>query len=651
MKKTILIIAFLMLWASPAVADQAAGTSAAEAAAGERLEAFEGRISLGYRSIDQEGNAAHAGEYDYLRSSAIGALDLEWDPLPHRLAVESYYLNTKDYFAETDYAFKDIVLFNWYTRDMFHNLNHFTYPPSNPASTPPVPTFTDLNPGDVYGVENTLNNGFIRFKTPDFPFHLYANMWTVEREGTIQQIFFRGFTGGIDKVSESRDIDWYTQEVRVGANSHLGPLEADYSHAEKRFTSYDNNVLFDTYPIPGSNPVPHNLIPTLESSSDTVKIHTMYSGKVVAAGTVTNGDEKNDYSGAKVQYWNAAGDLMLLPVTSVMLVLKYRHYDLDESTPSMVNNVTPLSIMAVNVRDAISSTRDVITGAIRYRATDRLTLKGEYVFDTIDRSTGVQGTFLPVPPPDAQAFWDLPDRTTKGTARIDITYRVMNRLTFRGDYAYLWVDNPAYDTDPNRSQSGQASLTWTPATRINTLLSYSTVRESRNDLDAPLAGGSREVRRGQGLASVTFLVGSRSSITASYAYFKNNVNQTITFQDGTGALSLEPGIPYADVSNTVSLALTYSPIDRMNITASGSRSYCRGNFSLIGTSSVTNVGGIPELSNMKVVDSTFAAGVGMELGRNMEGEVSYQYQQYDDKIDSTQDGTFATLLATLSMKW
>ena len=116
-------------------------------------------------------------------------------------------------------------------------------------------------------------------------------------------------------------------------------------------------------------------------------------------------------------------------------------------------------------------------------------------------------------------------------------------------------------------------------------------------------------------------------------------------------MSLEPGVPYADIAHVGSLALTYSPIDRLILTASGSWSYSRGNFSLTGTSSVTNVGGIPELSNMRVVDTVYAFGVEMGLGKNTDGEIRYQYQQYDDKIDNTQDGEFATLLATLSMKW
>jgi hypothetical protein len=651
MKKTILIISFLMLWASPVVAQQAAGTRTAETKGLEGLEAFEGKISLGYRSIQQDGNTL-AGEYEYLKSSAIGALDFEWDPLPHRFVFESYYLNSKDYFAEMDYAFRDIVLFNWYTRGLFHNLNHYSFGPDDPST--PLPSFTDLNPDALYSVENQLRKGFIRLKTPDFPFHLYADMRTVDREGTIQQRFMRGFTGGLDKVSESRDIDWNTQEVRVGANSHLGPVEVDYSHMEKKFESLDNKVLYDTYAIPGSLPVPHNLTPNLESSSDTVKIHTMYSGRVVVAGTYTSGDKKNKDSGARAQYSNAGGDLTLLPVTSLMFVLKYRHYDLDATNPDIVNNVTPTGIIAVNVRDSISSSRDVVSGTLRYRATDRLTLKGEYVTDTTDRTRGTLGTTLVIsttPPVNGPAFWAVPESTTKGTAKIGLTYRVMNRLTLRADYTHVTVDNPAYDTDPNKSQSARASLTWSPTTWVNTLLSYSAVREKRDELDAPLAGGSRDAARDQGLASVTFVIGSRSSITASYAYFQNKVDQTVTYQDGVGAFSLESGVPYADIAHVGSLDLTYAPMDRMNLTASGSRSYSRGNFTLAGTGSVTNVGGISELSNMKVIDNVYAAGIEVELSKNIDSEIRYQYRQYDDQLDNAQDGKVKTLLATLSMKW
>ena len=72
---------------------------------------------------------------------------------------------------------------------------------------------------------------------------------TVDREGSVQQRFLRELTGGLAKVSQSRDIDWNTKEDRVGANSHLGPLEVDFSHTEKKFEAIEDKVLSDTYTV------------------------------------------------------------------------------------------------------------------------------------------------------------------------------------------------------------------------------------------------------------------------------------------------------------------------------------------------------------------------------------------------------------------
>ncbi len=636
MKKTILTLILFMLWVSPAAAEQAASEKNSEAQSTEAAD-FEGRVGVGYRWMTHSGGPI-AGEYDLIKSSATGALDLEYDPLPHRFLIESYFLNNKDYFGEMDYAYRDVVIFNGYARDMFHNLNHYNF---GPASTTPGVTFTDKDPGAEYGISNQMRKAFIRFKTPDFPFHLYAEVVTIDREGTVQQRFLREFEGQATKVSESRDIDWNTQQVRVGANSHLGPVEVDYSHLEKKFEVVGNQELFDVYP-PSTTQVPHNLTPDLKSSSDTIKLHSSYSGRLVLAGTYSNGDKKNEDSGAKVNFWNSAGDITYMPVAGLIMAVKYRHYNIDATNPEVVNNVTPSGTIAVNVRDAISSSRDVITGTVRYRATDRLTLKGEYVADNTDRTN--------------TALWDLPESTTKGTAKLGLAYRVMNRVTFKADYSQAKIDNPAYDTDPNKSQSGRVSLTWMPTSRFNTLLSYSAVRESRDLLGAPLGGGSREASRDQGLASVTMLVGNQSSITVSYAYFRNKVDQTVTLTDGTlppptTTLVLDSGVPYDDVAHVGSIVLAVAPVDGVYLTASGTRSYSRGNFDLAGAGAVTNTAGIGELSNMKVVDSTYAAGIEMQNSKYVSSELRYQYRRYDDQIDDTQDGTVKTVLATLSMRW
>jgi len=641
MNKLIVIMTVLMFWASPVVAQQAAGSKAAETTelTGPGVP-FEGKLSLGYRSITDRGSTA-AGEYEYLKSGPIGGLDMEWDPLPHRFVLESTFLNTHDYFGELDYAYKDVVLLSGYMRDTFHNLNHYRFGADDPLTL--SPSFTDLNPDDLYGISNQFRRAFLRLKAPDFPFHVYAEVRTVDREGTIQQRYLRELSGGLAKVSKTRVIDWNTEELRVGANSHLGPVELDYSHTEKRFEAIEEKVLSDTYNAgqPTEFAVPHNAVPDLESSWDTLKLHTTYSGKVVLAGTYSSGDRKNKDSTATAKFTNTAGDLTFMPVTSTLFVLKYRHYDLDLTNPATADNFTSAIATPVSVRDSLSSSRDVVTGSLRYRVTDSLTVKGEYGTDTTDRTRGLAGS------PD---YWLVPLSTTKSTAKLGVTYRIAKKMTFRASYTAVSVDNPAYATDPAKSGAVRGSLSWMPLNWFNMLLSYGKdfVFATKHDpLGAPLAGGSHDAAHDQALASMTFLVGKRSSITASFAHYQNQVTQSVTQVGGTGAFALDNGVPYNDVANMGSLSATVAPASGVNITASGSKCSSRGNFRLAGA----NTAGIAELSDLKVIDSVYAAGIEMQHTRNLGSEIRYQYRNYDDQVDNSQDGRVKTVLGTLSLKW
>ena len=245
----------------------------------------------------------------------------------------------------------------------------------------------------------------------------------------------------------------------------------------------------------------------------------------------------------------------------------------------------------------------------------------------------------------------MPTSTTKNTVKVGFNYRVLKRVIFRGDYSTTSVDNPAYATDPDHANNARIALIWTPSVRFNSMLSYSLAREKRDELAAPLAGGSRTADRDQALASTTVMIGKRSSVTASYGMYKNNVEQTATLQDGPGGFVLEPNVPYNDVAHVATLALTVAPKDGWNLTGSATRSYSRGSFRLAGADGVTNVSGIGELSDLKVMDTIYAAGVEMQFSRFVSSEVLYQYRNYDDKIDDAQDGTMKLVLATVSVKW
>jgi hypothetical protein len=143
MKRNMILLLILMLWASPAAAQQASSAQGLEAQT-ERLEEFDAKASLGYWEVNRSGSAS-AGKYDYFKSSVAGGLDLEWDPLPHRFVMETSVLNKKDYFGSADYSYRDVVVVNIYTRGLYHNLPHYSLGQDDPLTA--TPSFTDRIPG------------------------------------------------------------------------------------------------------------------------------------------------------------------------------------------------------------------------------------------------------------------------------------------------------------------------------------------------------------------------------------------------------------------------------------------------------------------------------------------------------------------------
>jgi hypothetical protein len=645
MKKHLLLIMFVLLWAPPALSQE----KAVPAPAGpEKLEAFEFRFFPGYRAVSQEGNARSA-EYEYLHSSGAGSLYLEWDPLPHRFSVDSYYLNKKDFFDELDYLYRDIVWFNVMSRRMFHNLDHFTLGPDDPSTV--SPSFIDRNPGERYGIENEMNKAFVRFKMPDFPFHIFAEARTVDREGAVQQRFLQAFSGGLDVVSQTRKIDWQAQEAKVGANSHLGPVEVEYSHQEKTFRAPEGRVLTEPFPA-GTGTFEHNLAAKLESSSDTVKIHTSHSGRIAAAATYTLGEKENLDSRTKADFVNAGGDLTLIPWRDLSLFFKYRHKDVNVDTPDTVTTLTTAGTTTFSVRNAVGSEQDSVSGSFRYRATARLTFRGEYAWEALFRDVWPGFDILPSPPLNAPAFWALEQRIVRETAKLGFAYRILNRMWVRAEASRKSVDAQASGvldvTYPDTVDAARATITWMPAQWLQVLLSGGTVIEERKDLPAPFAG-SRDTQRDQALANITVVAGKKTSVTAGYAFFENRTKAALAFADDAGAVTAELGVPYADTVHVATLSAGYAAADAVTLTAEAIRSFSRGGFRV--SAAVPGTAGIPQLSNIKVVESVYAAGIELRYTKNFGTDLRYQFRDYDDQLDNEQDGTTQIALATLTFRW
>lgn len=655
MKKNLLLLMILMLWAFPFAAQQTEGATppsapATETQAPEQPEVLDAEVTLGYWNLTRGGNPRVA-TYDYLKSSVAGGLNLEWDPLPHRFLIESFALNRKDYLGALDYAYRDVVVVNFSARGLYHNLNHVSLGQDDPLTV--SPSFVDRNPGAEYAVENTLRKAFLRIKTPDFPLHVYVDAQTFDRVGTIQQRFMLD-PGSVNKVSESRAIDWSTREVKMGLNSHLGTLEADLSHTEKTFSSREDKRLFDTIPATTVS-FPHNLTPDLSTSTDTIKVHTTYSGRVVVAGTYSSGDKKNEDSGARADFKNLAGDLTYTPIQYLVFVLKYRQYDLQTDNPATTTAPTVIGTAVYTVRDSLSSKRDLFTGLVKYRMTPRLAFKAEYSVDTTERNEFFGADInplqvLPVPAGSEQNYWDVAHSTTKTTTKAGLTYRIANNFSLRTDYSVARIVNPAYATDADSIDTLKASATWRPFQWLSALVSYGGIREERSNLSAPLAGGSRKTDRDQTLGSLTFLVGKRSSVTVSYALYENKNNETLTYRMPDNSLVTEDGVLIATDSQVASVGATHALSDGLHLSAEASRCRSKDKFRNAASGSSTETAN-DVLADTFIIEDVFAAGLEMQLARNLSIEGRYQYRNYDDKTDNTQDGWVKTVLATASLKW
>jgi len=383
-------------------------------------------------------------------------------------------------------------------------------------------------------------------------------------------------------------------------------------------------------------------VPGIESSTDTIKVHTSHTGRIAAAVTYSAGDRKNKDSGAKADFTNAAGDISWIPTKDVTVAVKYRHYEVDASNPDTVSSVGLFGPTTYAVRNAINYQKDILTGLVRYRATKDLTVRGELGFENLNRDVWTG---------DPSGSWALDDKVKKTLARLGATYLLTNRIMLRGDLSRQSATVPANSVDytyPETSDQARLTVTWVPKPWLNMLVSGSTVREERSALNAPFAD-KRTAERDRLLGSFTFLVGKATSVTPSYSFFQNKQNGPIAYTDPTTAITAETGVPYADTAHVAALTVSHSMSDSLVITADVGKSWSRGSWQNTGV--VAGSDGIADLTNVKLVQTTASADVAVMVSKALGYNLRYQIRRLDDKLDDTQDGTNQIALATLTLKW
>lgn len=599
----------------------------------------EGSFYLGYQWV-RENESGKAAEYQYPHSSLTLGIDTLACPLPHRYHLFGEYLNSRDWYVDAGYAYKDLLMFRDILVGTHHNLDHFSF---QFPGEPPTLNYDERDPEDLYFVDYVNNLFSLRLKAPDFPFHTFVKHRRVERDGDVEQRFLLGSFGSLTKTSQTRTIDWQADTVTLGTNSHLGPVEVEYQYEYSEFDPGAGSVLTDYYPATSSRPgdiYPHNVVPETESTANSLKMHTSYTGGIVAAATLSSLDEKNNYSGTEAGVWKGGFDFRWLPDPVLGLYFKYRHKDLDLDQADMAQLAGAANVLSYPVRQGVSYDKDQLSLSARYKPLSRLTLLSTYEFATIERR-------------DVDEWQVLPEATDVHTVNLTAQARPFSLLKVKGQYEYKYFDDPAYNTEPDYSNQVRLNATYTPLPWLTAFLDYVLTDTERDNLRYPnvlsqvlLEGGGREGRSDRLTASLSCSVSEKATVTGSWTYSRWDVEQDLVFASrsstGSRVSYIDFGSPYSDEANTFSLSLQYIPREDITLTSEVVYTISSGEY--------TPDTGLPlaSFSTMDATETLFSVEVAKKMFSDWEVGLRFFTDTYDDATGTVLDGEL--IVTTLTLK-
>ncbi len=605
----------------------------------------EADLMLGYRFTGVSGSEK-SFEYEYLKSSPVLGFNVDIYKHPHRLHFDLDFSNYNDHQNDLAYAYGELFLSRWFNTTLFHNTDNIELMNLDPSKS----NYT-IDRGDVdvdYGVRTDIHSLMLRVKTPNFPAHAYYKLFHVTKDGSVQQRSLLGsgyFLNG-QRTTMERDIDWQTGTYEIGANSHLGHAEVEYSHIEKRFEAGMDETMFNAYTTNAFRPAgtfPHNRIPELKGTSDVFKVHSNYNEKLVASATFSIKERENETSGATADIFHGAGTLQWTPLTRLSFFMKYSHIDVDADNPD-TSSITDINGFKTtytgSVKSPISKTADSISLTGKYNLKPGVILKAKYLQENIDR--------------DNASEWGLQDSTRKDTYSLSAGLRLIKGVDIKTEYIHKTVDEPSYNTEPDNSDKGIASISWIPASGINFFLNYSLAKDKQGNLS--FSGNDeakdRDTTAENLMGSGNFQILNNLSLTTSYAFIRNKIRQDIVY--GTVESEVDRDVPYDSTSHVYSASLNYMPINKLNIYALIVHTKSDAEFSPDLKNLLEPVS-IAYFSRQRLTETTYRLSSDYECMNSFSCGLEFRYSDvndvHDNIHDSSLDGHAYIILLRLKKQW
>jgi predicted porin len=582
-------------------------------------------LHLGYRFVDLDGSS-QVFEYEYLENSVTFGAEVRAFNFPHRFFLDLDFANKEDYFPL------------------------YYYDPLTPS-----PGIDLRDAGREYGITARDNKFHVIAKAPRFPLHVYFDGFYLVKDGDKQQrnLLGSGFFNDMQRASQGRGVENITRIYKIGANSHLGMVEVDFAHFEKRFDVDSTPVLEDDYTASGFRPAgtyEHSLIPELEGSGNTLKIHSSYTGQWVASASFLQNDRESNYSGAKSDSLIGAGSLTWNPMTSLLFALRYTHRDLDNQNPesvSVTNLADSATTLSYSVKPPVSSNTDTLSLTGRYRPKNGITFRAKYDYQKIDRS--------------AAEIWDLPDSTTRNGISMIADTRLHSSLMLNLKYAYKNVADPAYNTEPEHSNAGHLALTWLPHPAVNLLFSYDLDRQERANLN--FAGASefagdvpwyREADLDSARILGTFQVSPKLTLTGTYSFLQYKVVQDLVYDNLAGDPQVDKDVPMEQKAHVFTVGAYYNLTDALYLLGELTYTRSEGGFYPSSDDLLEPIS-IASFSSMEQDYLLLHLGGQYKFSDSLSADLDYRYGNLEDRLeniyDDIDDGEAHIVILSATKRW
>ncbi|NJD56279.1 MAG: hypothetical protein FIA94_07735, partial [Nitrospirae bacterium] len=387
---------------------------------------------------------------------------------------------------------------------------------------------------------------------------------------------------------------------------------------------------------------------------DTVRVHTSYTGALVAAATLTRSDKMNRDSGAEANYFIGAGEVSWIATRDLSLFFKYRQAESRVDNPDSVEfaDVCKPSLNSTGdykctIEESISKIVRTATVAARYRLPSGVVLKGEYAHETIER--------------EAADRWFMPLESQKNSVTLSADVRLAKQLKTNIRFIHKSIQNPAINIEPHQSNEGQMSVTWTPMTWLTALASYRLTSEHRDNLlflteegDPVDSPGDRQQRRERFLGSVSILPVKGLIATLSFFYLHDKQQEDLAYSTQVPEFLFDSGVTNQSTVRNVSFDIQYLLSKHVTLNAGVSNTESKGKFHP-GDPNLLSPASIASYSEQRMRETLYTLGGQFDLKGGFSLGTNYKYARLKDlagnPYDDIDNGEAHILVFSLTKRW